>query len=642
MKKTMPKEKWTDKIPTTIDEEWQKRKNTERKVDLTWIDYFCDYDNDSDIATGHFKKYFYCVKQINDQNDIGASFETIRKMAIKLLELAPDVAVNSPGYGWPPGKPALLFGRAQGKFDAPKFALIFNPTNRNDDKKFYACFQSDTKEVNLNIDGLSGDIDIKTGWKRLANPIELTDMGELSFGTGGETSLVHLKKFLVDLNSFIGNNQHNNYLDNERPDGLGKKSPIYPKLIGRIETRIKPSVTEDTNVTIIVITPEKPTFMNLNTILFGPPGTGKTYHSSGKSLQLLNIKYHQNDAHQKFSSNCKDGKVVFTTFHQSYSYEDFIEGIRVTTNGNQVEYKIRNGLFKKIARKALFQKAAHLLGEAVNQEHLEKNSTTYAENLDKDLMNKNDFNSSEDVQETLKIIALLKSDPLKYCSDEIVVENQPRFVIVIDEINRGNISKIFGELITLIEDNKRLGGGDVLSVTLPYSGERFFVPDNLYILGTMNTADRSLAALDVALRRRFDFEEMMPNFDDDSPLFGIKVRGVEGVEGVDLCKWMTGVNQRIQAERGREFTIGHAFFMSLKKNPTMDELASIMQRKVLPLLEEYFFDDWEGIRFVLNETNPTGNLPCFIKTLPIITRKDKLVTLYGWNKTALTNPAAYR
>jgi 5-methylcytosine-specific restriction protein B len=376
--------------------------------------------------------------------------------------------------------------------------------------------------------------------------------------------------------------------------------------------------------------------MQLNQILYGPPGTGKTYNTSGKSLQLLNIECEETDIHNSFSSQCNEGKILFTTFHQSYSYEDFIEGIRVNTNGSQVEYKIRNGLFKKIARKALFQKAAHLLGEAVNQEHLETYSTTYAENLDEDLKIKNNFYSSEDVQKILKRIALFKSDPLKYCSDKIIVKNQPRFVIVIDEINRGNISKIFGELITLIEDNKRLGGRDVLSVTLPYSGEQFFVPDNLYILGTMNTADRSLAALDVALRRRFDFEEMMPNFDNNSPLAGIKVKGV------DLCKWMTGVNQRIQAERGREFTIGHAFFMSLKTNQTMDELESIMQRKVLPLLEEYFFDDWEGIRYVLKETDLEGDAICFITTTDIKTRKGKLVKLYGWNKTALTDPAAYR
>nr|WP_277753667.1 AAA family ATPase [Rosenbergiella collisarenosi] len=173
------------------------------------------------------------------------------------------------------------------------------------------------------------------------------------------------------------------------------------------------------------------------------------------------------------------------------------------------------------------------------------------------------------------------------------------YVLVIDEINRGNISKIFGELITLLEPSKRSGNAESLELVLPYSGERFSVPNNLYIIGTMNTADRSLAIMDTALRRRFDFVEMMPT----PALLG----DVE-VEGIELGTLLHTMNQRIEVLYDREHALGHAFFMPVKKfidsgesEKAFAELQSVFKNKIIPLLEEYFYEDWDKIRLVLGD-----------------------------------------
>ena len=165
-----------------------------------------------------------------------------------------------------------------------------------------------------------------------------------------------------------------------------------------------------------------------------------------------------------------------------------------------------------------------------------------------------------------------------------------RHVLIIDEINRGNIAKIFGELITLIEPSKRLGGEDRTEVTLPYSGKGFGVPSNLYLVGTMNTADRGIALLDTALRRRFDFIEMMPDLRHVS-------RNMDGVDGQAMLKAM---NERITAHLDREHQIGHTYLIGVK---SLEDLAEAFQRRIMPLLQEYFYDDWTKIRSVLDR-NP--------------------------------------
>nr|WP_255199455.1 AAA family ATPase [Photobacterium damselae] len=166
-------------------------------------------------------------------------------------------------------------------------------------------------------------------------------------------------------------------------------------------------------------------------------------------------------------------------------------------------------------------------------------------------------------------------------------------VLIIDEINRGNISNIFGELITLIEPSKRAGAKEALSVKLPYSKEMFSVPDNLHIIGTMNTADKSLAQIDIALRRRFQFEEMMTNYEllAEIPL----------IDGIDIEQMVRVINKRIELLYDREHTIGHSFFLSLKDNPSIEHLAEIFELQILPLLEEYFFENWERVAMVLGD-----------------------------------------
>ena len=166
------------------------------------------------------------------------------------------------------------------------------------------------------------------------------------------------------------------------------------------------------------------------------------------------------------------------------------------------------------------------------------------------------------------------------------------YVFIIDEINRGNISKIFGELITLIEPSKRLGQSEELQAKLPYSHEEFGIPDNVYLLGTMNTADRSIAMLDTALRRRFSFVEMMP---DSSVLDGVEV------EGISISGLLTTLNRRIEVLFDREHTLGHAFFTPLRHSPSIQTLGEIFRDKVIPLLQEYFYDDYEKICLVLGD-----------------------------------------
>lgn len=320
--------------------------------------------------------------------------------------------------------------------------------------------------------------------------------------------------------------------------------------------------------------PIKSAIYSLNQILYGPPGTGKTYNvvkyavelvegrkiADGEPYSAIKARY------EKYSAT---GQIKFTTFHQSLSYEEFVEGIRpvvVDRFGNDtniahadttVIYRPYNGIFKALCEKA--SKSPNL-----------------------------------------------------------------NFVAIIDEINRGNISRIFGELITLIETSKR-----GTSVILPYSQTEFFVPANLYILGTMNTADRSIAMLDTALRRRFEFIEMMPN----PSLLG-------DCEGVDLCELLTALNERVEYYYDREHAIGHAYFMNNNGCiTTLNELRDVFSTKIIPLLQEYFFDDYERIRLVLNDKNSFIECitPKYIKQFDAGQKLYRLGDPRNWNKKHFIN-----
>jgi len=225
---------------------------------------------------------------------------------------------------------------------------------------------------------------------------------------------------------------------------------------------------------------------------------------------------------------------------------------------------------------------------------------------------------------------------------QLLLRNLVPHVLIIDEINRGNVSRIFGELITLIERSKRAGAAEALEVTLPYSKQTFSVPGNLYILGTMNTADRSLAGLDIALRRRFTFVEMPPK-----PELLDEVE----VEGINIGALLRVMNQRIEVLLDRDHCLGHAYFMRLIDEPSLALLESIFRNQILPLLQEYFFEDWERIGWVLNDQRAQD-------TAPFVQRpqtEQNLAVLFGndiagqlndqrWqlNDSAFSSPDSYR
>ncbi len=297
-----------------------------------------------------------------------------------------------------------------------------------------------------------------------------------------------------------------------------------------------------------------------NLILYGPPGTGKTYNSviyavaicDGKPLDEL-TDYAA--VMSRYNELKKAGRISFNTFHQSYGYEEFIEGIKpiIDENKQDIGYTIEPGVFKKFCDNA-----------------------------------KSITRTSTDIEST------------------VIEEDTEPYVFIIDEINRGNISKIFGELITLIESTKRAGMPEAASAILPYSGDEFSVPSNVYILGTMNTADRSIALMDTALRRRFQFVEMMPDSDVLRKIHADKV------EDLDVAAMLDKINERIEYLYDREHTIGHAFFTDLKDDATLEKLQSIFEKSVIPLLQEYFYEDYQKIQLVLGDNAKSDDSLKFI------------------------------
>ena len=263
----------------------------------------------------------------------------------------------------------------------------------------------------------------------------------------------------------------------------------------------------------------------LNVILYGPPGTGKTYATARWCVEICDDAEQRTDAQirVRYRELVEAGRIEFATFHQSYGYEEFVEGLRPETGSDAgIRLHPTDGVLKRIARRA--REAS---------------------------------------------------------------EGAP-YVLVIDEINRANVSKVLGEMITLLEEDKRQGAENEVAVTLPHSGERFTLPANLHLLGTMNTADRSIALLDTALRRRFQFVELAPDPD-------LLEEGASET-GVDLPGVLRAMNERLEWLLDRDHLIGHAWFMAARTRADVDE---VMRRKIIPLLAEYFYEDWAKVRAVL-------------------------------------------
>lgn len=407
----------------------------------------------------------------------------------------------------------------------------------------------------------------------------------------------------------------------------------------------------------------------LNQILYGPPGTGKTYNTVVKAMEILDNERYQEyeklelSEKQDFYKNTlepefnriknEENRVEFVTFHQSYSYEEFVEGIKPyisewgNTDNEEVRYIGEDGIFKRLCKKASsnllkcnnnvkqisFEDVFNIFKEKYPEGSDCKNLLTLSYKDDDNLIyhfgsqlqdrkidlskikqlftaneqyeNSTDFNKEYDGNVALKgyyhtfykeLItlknALEEQNQISSTtnSDYIVNPNAPKYILIIDEINRGDVSKIFGELITLIEEDKRIGNPHQMKVTLPYSKESFGVPNNVYIIGTMNTADRSIALLDTALRRRFDFEEMMPKPE--------LLKG-KAVNNINLQTLLEKINQRITAQYDRDHQIGHSYLMGVE---TKEQLERAYKNRILPLLNEYFYNESKTVAEILNCT----------------------------------------
>lgn len=442
---------------------------------------------------------------------------------------------------------------------------------------------------------------------------------------------------------------------------------------------------------------------SLNQILYGPPGTGKTYSTIDKVVEICDPNYRKDDHEYNkkiYDQLIEDGRVMFTTFHQSMSYEDFIEGIKPVKPGEDDEfmkYDIEPGIFKQIANNAKRIKTvannnvnwgavdyykmsiggknrpdihdwciknnvvglgwggdedlASLIGSVENdgwlnyRDAFKKAFPIVAESNRYHIQASFIFNKMKigDIVVVSKgnhvidaigritsdyfyddqtptdflhfrkvdwIATAMDASPEKFVRKQIsqqsiyefytedvkkeafleltnnAISQDKPYVLVIDEINRGNVSAIFGELITLIEKDKRIGGENELKVILPYSKDSFGVPENLHIIGTMNTADRSVESLDTALRRRFTFTEMLPDHD----------LLTQEIESVSLKSLLEVMNERIEVLVDRDHTIGHAFFINDKN---IDDLRNTFANKVIPLLQEYFYGDYGKMEMVI-------------------------------------------
>ena len=378
------------------------------------------------------------------------------------------------------------------------------------------------------------------------------------------------------------------------------------------------------NINELMSNTDKTPATPLNQILFGAPGTGKTYHTKKMAVEIINGKKEEDrsreEINKEYEQLVEEGQIVFTTFHQSLSYEDFIEGIKPkVTEGGNVTYEVKEGIFKQLCSRANkipdFDKGWNYLKDKVKNNPnfslrtFNGNEIYVTEITDNEVLkikykggksDKSDndgvsYDRAKKLQEAFPDLSVVKNikefrsviggDSTAFWAVLNFIKNAPTHVLIIDEINRGNVSAIFGELITLLEEDKRKGNPEHTEVKLPYSGDNFSVPNNVYIIGTMNTADRSVEALDTALRRRFSFVEMQPNPEILSE-----------VENVDLSKLLETINKRIEVLIDKDHQIGHSYFIGIED---LDGLKRTFKDKIIPLLEEYFYGDFGKIGLVL-------------------------------------------
>lgn len=365
------------------------------------------------------------------------------------------------------------------------------------------------------------------------------------------------------------------------------------------------------------------TNMPLNSILYGPPGTGKTFNSIDKAVAIVTGSSSDHISNKKqFDELRKQGLIEFVTFHQNYSYEDFMVGIRpnVSETTSELSFKKHYGIFYEVAKRARenylsslsntrkFENSIMVIKQIVDKsgeyEIKMKTSFFYITQIDnKNIIGHNqtgkiyNFSISEVLSDAKKYTDNLESlitarqskaewgylveELIKLSGDSIVMKN---FVLIIDEINRANISKVFGELITLLEDDKRLGKPNELKITLPNGEKEFGVPPNLYLIGTMNTADKSIALIDIALRRRFEFIGYYPDYENE------KLKS-------EAKTLLQKINEEIyKLKNSADYLIGHAYFMK-------DEaIETTLRNKVIPLLMEYFSGKTKIVSDIFNET----------------------------------------